>query len=573
MKEDIDFQIRDLNSQNVKATATSLLLKHNLVRAQGVLVKRIMAGYLHVAEKETNVYDNLACLAAIINAKLLSVGELLCSRVTLQFCKSYMKNDATTVEKNIRFTCALVNQKVIHEMAILHVLRLLMNGIDSSALKMRLVAIILTYNGKLLDETSKLAMGIVYDKLRDILYHSKSRQISDVIERLLRIKQSNFRDYPILIGALDVVDENDRVTHAIDLTGKEDDSSEDEEDEDESNGEGNSELKLMDELNFFRFDPNYETNEKKYFQHIEQLNEVVTAEPSDKEVLVTQDNNVVDMTNAQVLEHQKTVYLTMMSSMSADEAVHKLLRLRGILKSVLVDMIIRSCAQERDFTKYVGDIGDKLLGVDGKWRVIFRDKFNEFYTSGDKFEASGIRNIGKFYGHLLSTDKLSVEDVFGNVILDEEHTDSAKRVMIKFIFQQMVTEVGISGVKDRFINDTEVQDRITGLLPVVQVDWRDADRIRFLINYFTAIGLGQLTDEMRQVLDNLLPPPSDSSSEEDNDEERERRGRRHSRSSDYDSDRSFSRSRSGSRESYSRTPSRERPSVESTDRRSRYTHR
>ncbi|KAG7195024.1 pre-mRNA-splicing factor cwc22 [Scheffersomyces spartinae] len=558
LKKDIQFQISNVNNQNVKQTAQSLISNHNLVRAQGILVKEIMKRYTRTSLKDSNVFNSLACLAAIINSELLSIGELLCCRVVLQFTKSYMKNDYSTVEKNITFTCALVNQRVIHEMAVLHLLRLLMSDADTNILKMQLVSIILTINGKLLDETSKLAMGIVYDKLRDMLYNSRSRQMSDIIERLIRIKQSKFKQYPILNSEFDVISEDDRITHAIDLTGKEDDDSSEEEGE-EDNDEKDNTLKLKDELNFFRFDPNYEINEEKYFQHIQELNHDTETKLTDSKEEEHQDNNnnIVDMTNAQILEHQKTVYLTMMSSMSSDEAVHKLLRLRGILNTVLVDMIIRSCAQERDFTKYVGDIGDKLLGVDGKWRHIFRDKFDEFYANGDKFEASGIRNIGKFYGHLLSTDKLSVDDVFENVTLDEEHTDSAKRVMIKFIFQQMVTEIGISGVKDRFIHDIEVKEQIRGILPVVNVDWRDADQIRFLINFFTAIGLGQLTDEMRHMLNNLLPPSSEEM------EEQESRGRRNSRGSAYDSDRSFSRSRSRSQQSYSRTPSRERPSSRS----------
>ena len=67
----------------------------------------------------------------------------------------------------------------------------------------------------------------------------------------------------------------------------------------------------------------------------------------------------------------------------------------------------------------------------------------------------------------------------------------------------MIEELGINEVKERLINDDYLKPYIKGIFPVINVDGKDADAIRFSINFFTAIGLGVLTEEMRYVLDNL----------------------------------------------------------------------
>lgn len=127
--------------------------------------------------------------------------------------------------------------------------------------------------------------------------------------------------------------------------------------------------------------------------------------------------------------------------------------------------------------------------------------------------------------------------------LTEDDTNPAKRILLKFIFQEMIEELGIKEVKARMINDSYVKPFINGIFPVVNSTWKNADDLRFSINFFTAIGLGALTEEMRNVLNNL---PED-------------RGRSRSRSysrSGSDSSRSYSRSYSRSRSvSYSRSRS------------------
>ena len=82
---------------------------------------------------------------------------------------------------------------------------------------------------------------------------------------------------------------------------------------------------------------------------------------------------------------------------------------------------------------------------------------------------------------------------------------------------------------------------------MINVDGKDADAIRFSINFFTAIGLGVLTEEMRYVLDNLSEP-------EEEDDRGRSRSRSYSRSASSSSYNSRSRSYSRSQSRSSRSP-------------------
>ena len=142
---------------------------------------------------------------------------------------------------------------------------------------------------------------------------------------------------------------------------------------------------------------------------------------------------------------------------------------------------------------------------------------------------------------------MALDQAWSNIKLTEQDTNPAKRILLKFIFQEMIEELGINEVKERLINDDYLKPYIKGIFPVINVDGKDADAIRFSINFFTAIGLGVLTEEMRYVLDNLSEP------EEDDDRGRSR-SRSYSRSASSSSYNSRSRSYSRSQSRSSRSP-------------------
>ena len=69
-----------------------------------------------------------------------------------------------------------------------------------------------------------------------------------MVEKLFKVRKDKFKDHQGIIKDLDLVEEDDRITHEVSL-------------DDEDLG---SKANTMDQLNVFQFDPNYSTTEAEW---------------------------------------------------------------------------------------------------------------------------------------------------------------------------------------------------------------------------------------------------------------------------------------------------------------------
>lgn len=499
----IDEEARVCDENNIQEVVLRLF-KLNLERGKGLLIRSIMKYQEYEASP---VYT---ALISVINSKISDVGELFVNRLIVQFKKYYMRNNYNVCLTSLVSLCFLYNHGLIDSILLLQIFEVLLTRQTSDSIG--LVITMLEVSGKKLLDNEK-SINIVFDKLRSIIHEDKylNRELRFGIENLFKLKQLKSPRFK-LPEKFDLVEDDDIYVHFITLDG---------------------EHEVLTELNQFQYDENYEENEKLYQKFIEEdiFGEDSDSEEEQEEKMDEQDNEVIDlqeikdMTESNLIEIQKKIYLTIMSSMSADEAVHKLLKLKDISPETLIDMVIKCCAQEKTYSKYFGVIGDKICSFNESWHQQFVKQFKTYFESIHHYENNQLRNIGKFFGHLFASDKLAIEMCWDEIKLTEADTNSASRVLIKFIFQEMIEEIGIKQVKE-MIEDEVVKRKVNGIFPIYNVTAEDADDIRFSINFFTAIGLGVLTEEMRQVL-------------------RELPGRGRSRS------RSYSGSESGSYRSYS----------------------
>ncbi len=79
----------------------------NLVRGRGLLCRSIMKSQM-ASPPFTNIY---AALAAVVNTKFPEIGELLLTRVVLQFRRAYKRNDKPICIAASKFLAHLVNQQ------------------------------------------------------------------------------------------------------------------------------------------------------------------------------------------------------------------------------------------------------------------------------------------------------------------------------------------------------------------------------------------------------------------------------------------------------------------------------
>ena len=104
-----------------------------------------------------------------------------------------------------------------------------------------------------------------------------------------------------------------------------------------------------------------------------------------------------------------------------------------------------------------------------------------------------LRASARLYAHLLAADALPWHAVLGRVRVTEDDTTSSSRIFIKMLFQDLAEQLGIRALSNKMNGeDTAVRD---ALFP------RDcAKNTRFAINFFTAIGLGGVTETARKLI-------------------------------------------------------------------------
>ena len=229
LSESISGLVNNVNSHNIAATVRELL-SENIVRGRGLFCQSIMQAQI-TAPTFTYVY---AALAATINAKLPSIGELLLKRLILDFKHGLKYGDKTRCISSSKFISHLVNGGVVHEVLALEMVTLLLeNPTDDNT----------EVGVDFLQEVSqKLTAHTIFEQLRHALQaplmDGKTRSM---IEAMLRVQEEVYKDYYSLPNIQAEI--GGPSTHMITL-------------DDVTNGE--------EALNLFKLDPKYEVNEEKY---------------------------------------------------------------------------------------------------------------------------------------------------------------------------------------------------------------------------------------------------------------------------------------------------------------------
>ena len=159
----------------------------------------------------------------------------------------------------------------------------------------------------------------------------------------------------------------------------------------------------------------------------------------------------------------------------------------------LVKMVIECCSQERSYSNFYGLVGERFCRLNRVWFDCFETAFGTYYDTVHRYETNRLRNIARFFGHLLANDAISW-NVMGSIKLTEEETTSSSRIFVKIMLGEMQESMGLKVLKERFA-DEEVKSACAGMLPL-----DNPKNTRFAINYFTSIGLGAITEEMREHL-------------------------------------------------------------------------
>ncbi len=485
LKKSINGLINKVNVSNIKHIVPELF-GENLVRGRGLFCRSIMKAQA-ASLPFTPIY---AAMAAIVNTKLPQVGELLLNRLIVQFRKGFKRNDKAVCLSSTTFIAHLCNQQVAHEMVAAQILLLLLHKPTDDSVE---IAVGLTREvGQHLEEMSGPIALAVFDQFRSILHEADiDKRVQYMIEVLFQVRKDKYKDNPAIKEELDLVEEEDQITHR---TGLED------------------ELDVQDGLNVFKFDTEWEEHEEAYKRlKADILGEVDGSdEDEDDETDDSSDNEeaqeekqleIKDQSNTDLVNLRRTIYLTIMSSIDFEECCHKLMKvtLPPGQEPELPSMIIECCSQERTYSKFYGLIGERFAKLNRLWTDLFEQSFAKYYDTIHRYETNRLRNIARFFGHMLSSDGIGWH-VLSVVHLNEEETTSSSRIFIKILFQDLAEALGMPKLQAR-LKDEFLRQGFDGLFPT-----DNPRNTRFSINYFTSIGMGAVTEEMREHLKNIPKP-------------------------------------------------------------------
>ncbi|ODO01791.1 pre-mRNA-splicing factor CWC22 [Cryptococcus wingfieldii CBS 7118] len=486
LKKSINGLINKVNVANIKHVVPELF-GENLIRGKGLFARSIMRAQAS-SLPFTPVF---AALVSIINTKLPQVGELVLIRLISQFRRAYKRNDKLVCHATSTFIAHLCNQYVAHEVVALQILLLCLDRPTDDSIEIAVG--FMREVGLFLSEVSPKANNTVFERFRAVLHEGEiSKRCQYMIEVLFQVRKDKFMDNPSVPEGLDLVEEDEQITHKITL---------------------DDELKVLESLNLFKADPNFLQNEERYAE----INQ-----EDDEDDVAPEKQGIQDMTETNLINLRRTIYLTIMNSLNYEEAVHKLMKINipEGREIELGSMIVECCSQERAYSNFYGLIGERFCKLNRVWTDNFQEAFEKYYDTIHRYETNKLRNIARFFGHLLASDAISWA-VLQVVRMNEDETTSSSRIFDRIMLQEMVEELGVNKVAERF-RIPDFRPAFAGMFPM-----DNPKNTQFSINYFTSIGMGMVTEDMREYLQNapkLLAPQhaamaaeesSDSSSSSD----------------------------------------------------------
>ncbi|KAG6332693.1 hypothetical protein ID866_6394, partial [Astraeus odoratus] len=482
LRKSITGIVNRVNVANIKQVVPELF-SENLIRGRGLFARSVMKAQA-ASLPFTPVF---AALVAIINTKLPQVGELVLTRLISQFRRAFKRNDKvslislaprflysshveTVCHSSTTFIAHLVNQVVAHEIVALEILIFLLERPTDDSIEIAVG--FMREVGAFLVENSPKANALVYDRFRNVLNEGTiSHRVQYMIEVLMQVRKDKYKDNPIIPEGLDLVEEDEQITHHIRLE---------------------EELQVQEGLNIFKFDPNYLENEEKYKSIKAEIlgedsEEESGSEESSEEDEVEEQETIEDRTETNLVNLRRMIYLTIMNALNYEEAVHKLLKIQ--IKEgeeiELINMIIECCSQERSYSTFYGLVGERFCRLNRVWMECVEQAFNNYYSTVHRYETNRLRNIARFFGHMVASDAISWA-VLSCIKMNEDDTTSSSRIFVKIMMQEMMESMGLKALAERF-KDEEVRAACRDMFPM-----DNPKNTRFSINYFTSIGLGAL---------------------------------------------------------------------------------
>eukprot|EP00668_Euglena_longa_P017568 GGOE01021985.1.p1 GENE.GGOE01021985.1~~GGOE01021985.1.p1 ORF type:complete len:665 (-),score=261.02 GGOE01021985.1:74-2068(-) len=466
LKKSINGLINKVNVVNIKNIVPEVF-SENILRGKGLLCRALMKAQA-ASPAFTPVF---AAMAAVVNTKIPEIGELLVTRIIISWRRAFRRNDKLLCVTLAKFLAHLTNQKVVDENLALEMLTLLLDKPTDDSVE---VAVGLVKDvGAALHEISAMGLHAIFERFRAILNEGDlDKRTQYMIEGLFLVRKSKFAGFPPFPEDLDLIEEDNLWPSGAPVP---------------TDFQKNEALFTQIRKEILGDDSDVEAGDAE---------DEGDDEEADEEAAKLQEIN--DQSEQTKTQLRRTLYLTIMSSLDFEECAHKVLKSPISLdgkEDEVCNMLIECCAQSRTYLRFFGLLGQRFCMLKRVYQDRFEDCFKTQYSMIHRLETNKLRNVAKFFAHLLHSDALPWT-VLQYIHLNEGETTSSSRIFIKILFQELAEHMGLVKLNER-LHDKSLEESFDGLFPK-----DNPKNTRFAINFFVSIGLGGLTEELQTWLKN-----------------------------------------------------------------------
>ncbi|MCO5563135.1 hypothetical protein L7F22_016771 [Adiantum nelumboides] len=212
LRKSINGLVNKVNASNIKNIIPELL-GENLIRGRGLFSRSCMKSQM-ASPLFTHVF---AALVSVVNTKFPELGELLLKRIILQFRRALRRNDKPVLLAAARFIAHLVNQQVAHEVVALEVLMVLLENPTDDSVEVSVGFV--KECGAILQDLAPQGLHGIFERFRGILHEGEiDKRVQFMIEGLFAIRKSGFQGHPAVLPELDLVEQEEQITHEISLS-------------------------------------------------------------------------------------------------------------------------------------------------------------------------------------------------------------------------------------------------------------------------------------------------------------------------------------------------------------------
>lgn len=432
-----------------------------------------------------------ASVLSIINSKLVDVGKKTILYTLYRFKLGFERSSNRDIEKSAIFIGECYRQRMVSSPLMIQIFDALFNE------KRKFIQTIIKLFWNVIPviyEDDENAMKILFDYLYKF---QNDDQFAGQIGRIYSWRQNNWinvikgtsKKYARIPRRFDMIEEDDQITHdTIDLDDIQTD---------------------VDPISDFVKPYGLEFADQMHDDYKKFLEATLADEEEEEEEEKNETHVPIDLSDAKStsesikaaqqknndLQIKRRIYLTLVSNATANATAHNIVKIEDKYENkynqVIVTTVIEYVGMEKTFNRDLAVIVQMLCRVKKENKSITEELFKVNYDQTYSYTIHRITNIACLYAYLLANDEITWA-VLEAILLTEEDTNSAQRVFIRILVEELAKNMSYDGFLRR-LKDPQVEQWTSGIFPTDTIEHAE-----FASAYFTEIKLERICENLNK---------------------------------------------------------------------------